>query len=93
MARSEDGVWRTLARIYAAVLASGLFIPTTAAVPVLFGVDSLFVTLAFGSVGVGVAGGVTLLADARLDTAVESLSLSDELDESDPPKSAGSSGE
>jgi hypothetical protein len=92
MARSEDGVWRTLARIYAAVFACGLFVPTTAAVPVLFGVDSFFVTLVFGSVGIGVAAGATLLVDARLDTAVESLSLSDDLGESDPPRPAGSSG-
>ncbi|WP_152042394.1 hypothetical protein [Salinigranum salinum] len=93
MARSEDGVWRTLARIYVSVFACGLFVPTTAAVPVLFGVDSLFVTLVFGGVGVGVAAGATFFAGARLDTAVDSLSLSDDLDDSDPPIPAGSSGE
>jgi uncharacterized membrane protein YuzA (DUF378 family) len=71
MEEADGGLWRTLARIYAVVLACGVFVPGAAAVPVLFGSGSLFVTLLFGVVGLGIAGGVVLLVDARFDDRAE----------------------
>jgi hypothetical protein len=40
---------------------------------VVLGIDSVLVTLLFGGVGLGVAGGVTFLIGARLDDAVVTL--------------------
>jgi hypothetical protein len=64
---ATGGLWRTLARIYTCVLACGLCVPTLAAVPVAFGIDSVLVTLCSGGVGLAVAGGVVVAVDARLD--------------------------
>ena len=76
------GLWRTLARIYTVVFACGVCVPATAAVPVLVGLDSLFVTLLFGVAGLGLAGGVTVLVDAQLDAmAAQRLRR-----ESEPPR-------
>jgi hypothetical protein len=69
MDEANGGLWRTLARIYSSVLACGLCVPALAAVPVVFGIDSLLVTLCSGSVGLAVAGGVVVVVDARLDAA------------------------
>ena len=73
MEEVDGGLWRTLARIYAVVLSCGVFVPGAAAVPVLFGFGSLFVTLLFGGVGLGIAGGVVLLVDARFDDRAGSM--------------------
>ena len=69
MVGQNDGLWHTLDRIYTAILACGVCVPAAAAVPVLLGVDSLLAALCFGSVGLGVAGGVVVLVDARLTAA------------------------
>ncbi|WP_136602713.1 hypothetical protein [Salinigranum halophilum] len=65
----DDGLWRTLARIYTVILACGVCVPATTAIPVLVGLDSFFVLLVFGVVGLGLAGGVTYLVDVQLDAA------------------------
>lgn len=72
MEGADGGLWRTLARIYAVVLACGVFVPGLAAFPVVLGFGSLFVTLLFGGAGLGVAGGVVLLVDAWFDDRAES---------------------
>jgi hypothetical protein len=69
MEGGEEGMWRTLARIYVSVLACGVCVPGVAALPVLFGFGSFFVTLLFGTVGLGAAGGLVLFVDARFDAA------------------------
>lgn len=69
MEGGEEGMWRTLARIYVSVLACGVCVPGAAALPVLFGFGSFFVTLLFGTVGLGAAGGLVLVVDARFDAA------------------------
>ncbi|WP_318570844.1 hypothetical protein [Salinigranum marinum] len=72
MEGGDEGMWRTLARIYVSVLACGVCVPGVAALPVLFGFGSFFVTLLFGVVGLGAAGGVVLFADAQFDAAAVS---------------------
>jgi hypothetical protein len=70
MADGDGGLWHTLARIYAAVLACGICVPSMAAVPVLLGADSLLAALCFGGFGLAVAGGIVVLVDAQLTAAV-----------------------
>ncbi|WP_380676959.1 hypothetical protein [Salinigranum sp. GCM10025319] len=84
MEDADGGLWRTLARIYAVVLACGVFVPGLAAVPVLLGFGSLFVTLLFGGIGLGIAGGVVLLVDAWVDDRAASA-RPDSTGSSDPP--------
>ena len=84
MEEADGGLWRTLARIYAVVLACGVFVPGAAAVPVLLGFGSLFVTLLFGGVGLGVAGGVVLIVDARFDDRAEAA-RTDRAGATEPP--------
>lgn len=67
MVGADDELWRTLARLYAAILACGVCIPPVTALPLLAGIDSVFVLLASGAVGLGIAGGVIYLVDAQLD--------------------------
>jgi hypothetical protein len=67
MGRDDDELWRTLARIYVAVAACGVFVPSVAVLPVLVGLDSLFLTLCFGGVGLGISGGVVAVVDTKLD--------------------------
>jgi hypothetical protein len=75
MEEFDDGLWRTLARIYTVILACGVCIPATTAIPVLVGLDSFFVLLVFGVVGLGLAGGVTYLVDAQLEAAAQRLDV------------------
>lgn len=69
MEGGDEGMWRTLARIYVSVFACGVCVPGVAALPVLFGFGSFFVTLLFGVIGLGAAGGVVLFVDAQFDAA------------------------
>lgn len=64
----DGGLWRTLARIYTVIVACGVCIPVTASIPTLVGFGSFFPTLLFGAVGVGLAGSVTYVVDARMGT-------------------------
>jgi hypothetical protein len=67
MAGTDEGVWRTLARLYTAILACGVCVPPVTALPLLVGIDSLFVLLASGAVGLGIASVVIYLLDAQID--------------------------
>jgi hypothetical protein len=62
----DDGLWRTLARLYTVIVACGVCVPATASIPTLVGFGSFFPTLLFGAAGIGIAGGVTYAVDARL---------------------------
>jgi hypothetical protein len=63
---ANDGLWSTLAQIYTAIGACAVCVPAVASLPVLAGFDSFFVTLVFGTVGLGFAGVVTYVVDAQL---------------------------
>jgi hypothetical protein len=77
MDRVDDGVWRTLARVYAVIVACSVCVPCSAVLPTLAGVDSLFVTLGFGAFGLVVAGGLVVLVDAQFDAAAVRLGVAD----------------
>lgn len=64
-----DDFWGTLGRICAVMLVCAVCIPLFAVTPVVFGLDSLFVTLAFGTTGLGAASALVLLFDAELAAA------------------------
>jgi hypothetical protein len=66
MERVDDGLWRTLARLYTAIAACGVCVPVAASIPALVGFDSFLPTLLFGAAGIGLAGGVTYVVDAQL---------------------------
>lgn len=70
---ADGGLWSTLARVYIAIGACAVCVPTTAAIPVLVGFDSFFVPLAFGTLGLGLAGGVTYFVDAQVVRAARRL--------------------
>jgi hypothetical protein len=65
----DDGLWRTLARLYTAIAACGVCVPVSASIPALVGFDSFLPTLLFGAAGIGLAGGVTYAVDARVAAA------------------------
>jgi hypothetical protein len=83
MDEADDEVWQTLARVYVAIFACGVCIPLTASAPVVAGFDSVVPTLAAGTVGLGVAVGVTLAADAQL-AAVTARRVAEDLSDPDP---------
>ncbi len=65
----DDGLWRTLARLYTVIAACGVCVPVTASIPTLVGFGSFLPTLLFGAAGIGLAGGVTYAVDAQLAAA------------------------
>lgn len=67
MGVADATVWQTLARLYGAVFACALCIPPLCAFPTLLGVQSIFVSLAFGAVGIGAAGVLFVLVDAQVE--------------------------
>ena len=67
MAGGDEGLWRTLALIYATAFASAVCIPPVTVFPVLLGFDSLPVVFVFGCLGLGLTGVVVALLTAQID--------------------------
>lgn len=83
MAAGDEGLWRTLALIYATVFASAVCIPPVTVLPVILGFDSLVVVFVFGCLGLGLTGVVVALLTAQMDAllariAEETARLSEE---------------
>jgi hypothetical protein len=66
----DDSLWRTLALLYGVVLAAAVCVPPAAAVPVLLGIDSPFVLVFSGCLGLLLTGAVVSLLLARFDARV-----------------------